>query len=96
MIQKFLKKIVSIYLIVLFLLVVVLFMPPINGARAFGIGSLGIQPAEFAKISSSLLLANYLSSINLKHQNNKSVFLAFAIIFIPMFLIYYNLMQELF
>ena len=63
-------------------------MPPINGARAWlGIGSLGIQPAEFAKISSSLLLANYLSSINLKHQNNKSVFLAFAIIFIPMFLI---------
>ena len=77
-----------IYLMVLTLLVVVLFMPPINGARAWlGIGSLGIQPAEFAKISSSLLLANYLSSINLKHQTNKNIFLAFAIIFIPMILI---------
>ena len=63
-------------------------MPPINGARAWlGIGSLGIQPAEFAKISSSLLLANYLSSINLKHQTNKNIFLAFGIIFIPMVLI---------
>ena len=82
------KTSLAIYLIVLSLLVLVLFMPPINGARAWlGIGSLGIQPAEFAKISSSLLLARYLSSINLKHQSNKSVFLAFAIIFIPMFLI---------
>lgn len=83
------KKIsIPIYLIVLILLIIVLFMPPINGARAWlGIGSLGIQPAEFAKISSSLLLANYLSSINLKHQTNKNIFLAFGIIFIPMVLI---------
>ncbi len=83
------KKIsIPIYLIVLALLVVVLFMPPINGARAWlGIGSLGIQPAEFAKISSSLLTAKYLSSINLKHQTNKNIFIAFGIIFTPMFLI---------
>ena len=83
------KKIsIPIYLIVLALLVVVLFMPPINGARAWlGVGSLGIQPAEFAKISSSLLTAKYLSSINLKHQTNKNIFIAFGIIFTPMFLI---------
>lgn len=83
------KKIsIPIYLIVLSLLVIVLFMPPINGARAWlGVGSLGVQPAEFAKISSSLLIASYLSSINLKHQTNKNIFLAFGIIFIPMFLI---------
>ena len=83
------KKIsIPIYLIVILLLVIVLFMPPINGARAWlGVGSLGIQPAEFAKISSSLLIASYLSSINLKHQTKKNIFLAFGIIFIPMFLI---------
>ena len=45
------KFAVPIYLFTLSLLVVVLFMPPVNGARAWlGIGTMGIQPAEFAKI----------------------------------------------
>ena len=44
------------------LLVLVLFTPPVHGARAwFGIGAFGIQPAEFAKIGVSLALAKYLS-----------------------------------
>lgn len=47
------------------LLVLVLFTPPVNGARAwFGIGSFGIQPAEFAKIGVSLALAKHLSSFD--------------------------------
>lgn len=51
------------YGITIVLLVVVLFTPPVNGARAwFGIGSFGIQPAEFAKIGVSLALAKYLSA----------------------------------
>ena len=82
------KFALPIYGVVLLLLVIVLFMPPVNGARAWlGIGSLGIQPAEFAKIAAALVLAKYISESNLKLQNNRQVLLAFSIILIPMVLI---------
>ncbi len=77
-----------IYIFTLILLVVVLFMPAKNGARAWlGIGTLGIQPAEFAKIGTSLLLARYISSVNIKLQNLQTVLMANVIILIPMVLI---------
>jgi rod shape determining protein RodA len=82
------KFAVPIYLFTLSLLVVVLFMPPVNGARAWlGIGTMGIQPAEFAKIGSALLLARFISNVNVKQQNVQTVLLANAIILIPMALI---------
>ena len=63
-------------------------MPPINGARAWlGIGSMGIQPAEFAKTSTALLLAKYIGDLNLKQLNSKKVLIALVIIIIPMALI---------
>ena len=69
------KFAVPIYFSVIFMLLIVLFMPPINGARSWiGIGPFGIQPAEFAKIASALLLSKYLSSIDLKHQDSKKLF----------------------
>ena len=77
-----------IYLVTLSLLVVVLFMPAINGAHAWiGVGSLGIQPAEFAKISSALLLAKYISGLSVKQQNTKNVLGAALILLVPMALI---------
>ena len=77
-----------IYIFTLVLLVIVLFMPAKNGARAWlGIGTLGIQPAEFAKIGTSLLLARYISSVNIKLQNLQTVLMANVIILIPMVLI---------
>ena len=77
-----------IYLSTLLLLVIVLFMPAINGARAgIGIGSMGIQPAEFSKIASSLLIAKYISELSLKQQTIASVSRAIAIILVPMILI---------
>ncbi len=77
-----------IYLSTLLLLVIVLFMPAINGARAWiGIGSMGIQPAEFSKIASSLLIAKYISELSLKQQTIASVSRAIAIILVPMILI---------
>ena len=77
-----------IYIFTLALLVVVLFMPARNGARAWlGIGTLGIQPAEFAKIGTALLLARYISSVNIKLQNLQTVLIANVIILIPMTLI---------
>jgi len=54
-----------VYLVTMTLLLLVLFTKPINGARSwFGIGSVGIQPSEFAKIGVSLALARYLSIKN--------------------------------
>lgn len=77
-----------IYLVTLSLLVVVLFMPAINGAHAWiGVGSLGIQPAEFAKISSALLLSKYISGLSVKQQNTKNVLGAAMILLVPMALI---------
>jgi rod shape determining protein RodA len=57
----------------------------VNGARAWiGIGSIGIQPSEFAKIATILLLARYLDSS--KHSQNefKRFFISSVIVFIPM------------
>ena len=82
------KFALPIYVVILGLLVLVLFMPPINGARAWiGIGSMGIQPAEFAKITTALLLAKYVGEINLKQLNSNNVLIALVIIIIPMILI---------
>jgi rod shape determining protein RodA len=82
------KFCVPIYLFTLVLLVIVLFMPPVNGARAWlGIGTMGIQPAEFAKIGTGLLLARFISQVNVKQQTIQTVLLANAIILVPMSLI---------
>jgi len=73
-----------IYLVVLVLLVGVLFMPPINGQRSwFGAGGFGIQPAEFAKISTALLLAHFIAKVNIRLQTVKDVIVANMIIAIP-------------
>jgi rod shape determining protein RodA len=82
------KFAVPIYLFTLVLLVVVLFMPARNGARAWlGVGTMGIQPAEFAKIGTALLLARFISSVNIKLQNLQTVLIANLIILVPMILI---------
>lgn len=84
----YVKFAVPIYLVVIALLVVVLFMPPVHGARAWlGIGSMGIQPAEFAKIGTAILLARYISSLNPKQQSVGTTLIANLIILIPMALI---------
>lgn len=82
------KFALPIYLFVIGMLVVVLFMPPVNGARAWlGFGSMGIQPAEFAKIGTAILLARFLDQINLKQQNSRTTLMANGIILLPMILI---------
>ena len=82
------KFAIPIYLACLALLIVVLFMPSVNGARAWiGIGSLGIQPAEFAKIGTAIALSSYINSINVKQQSVNTVIVANIILVIPMLLI---------
>jgi len=55
----------GIYAFVLLLLALVLVIgKEVNGARAwFGVGSFGIQPAEFAKYATALALTRYLSGL---------------------------------
>lgn len=82
------KFALPIYGISMALLVVVLFMPAKNGARSWlGFGSLGIQPAEFAKIAVAILLARVLSDLNIKQQNLRTVLITNAILLFPMALI---------
>lgn len=82
------KFAIPIYLFCFSLLVAVLFTPPIHGARAWlGIGSLGIQPAEFMKIGTALVLSRYISTVNVKNQSVQSVLVALAIVMVPMVMI---------
>jgi len=77
-----------IYVITILLLILVLFTPPIHGAKSWlGIGGLGIQPAEFAKISTALLLAKSIEQINPKLQSTKSIFQFLAVLIIPIILV---------
>ena len=77
-----------IYLIVVVLLIVVLFMPAVKGQKSWiGLGAFKIQPAEFAKISTALLLSDFLSKINVKLQNIRDVISANVIVLIPAVLV---------
>lgn len=82
---KILKSSVYVaYLLVLLMLVAVLFMPAINGQKSwFGAGGFGIQPAEFAKITTALVLADFISRVNIRLQTVRDVIIANMLILIP-------------
>ena len=76
------------YLIIVILLITVLFMPAVKGAKSwFQFGGFSIQPSEFAKLGCSLAFARYLSLINTRTQNLKNRLTAGAIVMIPALLI---------
>ncbi|MGY8927712.1 MAG: FtsW/RodA/SpoVE family cell cycle protein, partial [Flavobacteriales bacterium] len=52
-----------------------------------GLGSMGVQPAEFAKIGTAILLAKFLSTAKIKQQSRRTVLAANGIILLPMILI---------
>jgi rod shape determining protein RodA len=87
--SEFIRKSTTIiYGIVLLMLILVLFTPPINGARSwFGIGGFGIQPSEFAKISTALALSFYVSKVNIKLQDKRSVIVSNLLLLVPMILV---------
>lgn len=77
-----------VYGVVLFMLIVVLFMPEIKGAHSwFKIGSFTIQPAEFAKVASSMAFARYLSTSGVKIEHFSTKRNVFLMLVIPMMLI---------
>ncbi|RLD62360.1 MAG: rod shape-determining protein RodA, partial [Bacteroidetes bacterium] len=79
-----------IYVATIFLLISVLFLgKEIHGARSWlEIGAFRIQPAEFAKVATSIVLAKYLSSYNLSIKKIKTQFSIAAIILTPIVLIF--------
>ncbi len=78
-----------IYAISILLLIGVLAVgEEIHGARSwFQLGSFNFQPSEFTKIATSLALAKYLSSFNLKINSFQATAYFLAIILLPALLI---------
>ncbi|WP_010258470.1 rod shape-determining protein RodA [Treponema primitia] len=87
--RRFYDLSVYLYLGTIVLLVYTcLFGRLVNGARAWiGVGAFGIQPSEFAKITTIIFLARYLD--NSKRNRNSFVRFVFscAIVFVPMVVI---------
>ncbi|MDR2135253.1 MAG: rod shape-determining protein RodA [Treponema sp.] len=62
-----------------------LFGKEVNGARAWlGIGSFGIQPSEFAKITTILFLARYLDDTRRSPKSFSRFIVSCLIVFVPM------------
>lgn len=76
------------YLFILFLLIAVLFTPPVNGARSWlGVGSFGIQPSEFAKLGMALILAYIIGQHRGNTVSKFSLFLSLFTLLLTMVLI---------
>lgn len=86
---SFIRKLtIPIYLFTVVLLIAVLFTKPINGARSWlGIGSVGIQPSEFAKLGMALMLSYQISGIKSKVINIKTVTSIIGVLLFTMSLI---------
>lgn len=78
-----------IYGLLLFLLLLVpIIGKEVGGNRAWlGIGSFGVQPSEFAKFATALVVAKTIGSIGFKIDNLKNQLILFALIGAPMLLI---------
>jgi rod shape determining protein RodA len=78
-----------IYGLTIFLLLVVLVVGrKVAGNQAWiPIGSFRLQPSEFAKFGTALLIARYVSSFSPKFRDAKSIFFAALIIGLPLFFI---------
>ncbi|MDA0973275.1 MAG: rod shape-determining protein RodA [Bacteroidetes bacterium] len=87
--EFFRKNAILIYGGVLLLLIAVLiFGREVNGAKSwFGVGGFGIQPSEFAKMATALVIAAYLSDINMKVKGLKELLITILLIGIPSVLI---------
>jgi rod shape determining protein RodA len=65
-----------------------LFGKEVNGQKNwYRFGSFGIQPSEFAKFATSLVLAKYLSDVQINLKNLNHQIIALVIIFLPVILI---------
>lgn len=87
---KFYERFASIIYLVAILALIGLFIfgKDVNGARSwYGIGSMTIQPSEFAKFATALAVAKYISDLQTNMKTLKDQIRVAAIIFIPALLI---------
>lgn len=87
--SEFIRKLTpAAFIVVSILLIIVLFSRPINGARSWlGFGSYGIQPSEFAKVTTGLMLAYLIGQGRIKQIAKKTVYQVLGLVFITMLLI---------
>lgn len=75
-------------IMILMLIFTLLFARPIAGSRSWlELGSIRIQPAEFAKFATALAVSRFMSTINLRHQNWKEHAVLAGITLLPPLLI---------
>ena len=87
---KFYERFASIIYIIAILSLMGLFVfgKDVNGARSwYGIGSMTIQPSEFAKFATALAVAKYISDIQTNMKTLQDQLKAVAIIVVPAILI---------
>lgn len=71
--------------ITILMLIGVLLMPEVNGQKGwFEIGSIKIQPAEFAKFTTALVVAKYINDYHIKFTSLKEYAIVFGILLLPM------------
>jgi len=78
-----------IYVVTLLLLVAVIFLGvEVNGSKSwFSFGPVSFQPAEISKISTSLMLAAYMSRYSYRLKNTKDFIVTALILLVPMVII---------
>lgn len=87
---KFYERFASIIYMIAMLSLIGLFIfgKDVNGARSwYGIGSMTIQPSEFAKFATALAVAKYMSDLQTDMNTLKDQLRAVAIIIVPAILI---------
>jgi rod shape determining protein RodA len=87
--SEFIRKLTpAAFIVVTLLLIIVLFSRPINGARSWlGFGSFGVQPSEFAKVTTGLMLAYLIGQGRIKMIAKKTVYQVLLLVFVTMILI---------
>ena len=74
--------------LILLLILVIIIGRDVSGTRSwFHLGSVAIQPAEFAKMATALVVARYLSKIDLNLKKVKTWLKAAILVFFPVLLI---------
>lgn len=76
------------FAILLLLIAVLIFGKTVAGSKSWiEIGSISLQPAEFAKFATALALAKYLSTMNINMEKLKTKLISVTIIIVPSLLI---------
>jgi rod shape determining protein RodA len=74
--------------ILLLLILVPIIGKEVGGNKAWlGIGSFGVQPSEFAKFATALVVAKFMGTVGFRMDNLRNQFMLFVLIGIPMALI---------